>query len=369
MIALVAQLCAAQPPGGVVVTDGRGGFNAAIAARAGAVVVGWQEARPSPAVFTRELAAATLAPRGPAAQVTVAPTPPEHLSGFALAPATDGIGVAFCTCYGGSGTIACASRAVTGTFAGFAPRAGTGGCSTGVGLATAGANALVAWTNAATLSFASSATRVAHTTEGDVTADALAITRADNDRAVLAWRTADSPFADGSPDARALVAVALGPDARPASRPVNLSGSGRRGAPALAWIDGAAQVVYARAASPRAPWQLARTAWTPGRRPVTIALATGRAPAMAPAIAPSRAAGCAVVSFTEGSGRATVVRAGRVCAGRFEAASLAQLSTPGVEAGDSELASDGEHVYVVWQEVPAERGVREVLRVARVGCD
>jgi hypothetical protein len=58
-----------------------------------------------------------------------------------------------------------------------------------------------------------------------------------------------------------------------------------------------------------------------------------------------------------------------VCAGRFEAASLAQLSTPGVEAGDSELASDGEHVYVVWQEIPAERGVREVLRVARVGCD
>ena len=33
MLALVAQLCAAQPPGGLVVTEARGGFNAAIAAR------------------------------------------------------------------------------------------------------------------------------------------------------------------------------------------------------------------------------------------------------------------------------------------------------------------------------------------------
>ena len=63
------------------------------------------------------------------------------------------------------------------------------------------------------------------------------------------------------------------------------------------------------------------------------------------------------------------MRAGRVCNGALDPATVAQVSRAGVEAGDSELATDGRNVYVVWQEVPAARGAREELRVARLGCD
>jgi hypothetical protein len=76
-----------------------------------------------------------------------------------------------------------------------------------------------------------------------------------------------------------------------------------------------------------------------------------------------------VLSWTEGSGRRTIVRAGRVCNGVLDASTVAQVSGVGVEAGESELATDGRHVYVVWQEIPAARGAGEELRVARLGCE
>jgi hypothetical protein len=75
-----------------------------------------------------------------------------------------------------------------------------------------------------------------------------------------------------------------------------------------------------------------------------------------------------VLSWTEGSGRATVARAARVCNGAIEPGSVSQLSQPGLEAGDSELASDGSQVFAVWQEIPSVRGARAELRVARLGC-
>jgi len=53
--------------------------------------------------------------------------------------------------------------------------------------------------------------------------------------------------------------------------------------------------------------------------------------------------------------------------GALGTASVAQLSRPGVEAGDREVTSDGTDVYAVWQEIPGAWGSRPELRVARLG--
>ena len=95
-------------------------------------------------------------------------------------------------------------------------------------------------------------------------------------------------------------------------------------------------------------------------------VATGAAPAMAPSLVPSSPAGCFVMSWTEGTGHTTVARMGRVCNGQLDAASVAQVSRAGIESGDSEIASDGTSVYVVWQEIPGPR-LPSQLRVARAG--
>jgi hypothetical protein len=164
--------------------------------------------------------------------------------------------------------------------------------------------------------------------------------------------------------------MTLDADARPSSQPVVFTAApGFVGAPAVTWAHGAALVTYARAASARAAWQLALATWTPGRRRTVAALRTGRAAATAPSIVAAQATGCAVLSWTEGSARRTVVRAGRVCHGALDAATVATVSRAGFEAGDSELATDGRHVYVVWQEIAPGRGGRSELRVARLGCE
>lgn len=98
------------------------------------------------------------------------------------------------------------------------------------------------------------------------------------------------------------------------------------------------------------------------------ALPTGRAPATAPSLAAAPSGGCAVLSWTEGTGRRTVVRAGRVCHGALDPTTVAQVSRAGVEAGESEFATDGRGVYVVWQEIPAARGSPAELRAARLDC-
>ncbi len=378
---VLAQLCTVVPAGGVVVTEGRGGHGAVLAAHAGGVVVGWQEtgARPSgtqggppdwrpTAAYSRELDGTTMTPRAAAREVTREEESYAHLGMLAASPspAGDGAGIAWCQCFGGTGNIACESTAF-GNFPAVTARHTGGGCSSATALGTAGAGSVFAFTDAATVALVGSRTGREHGTREGATADRMAIARADGDRAVLVWRSGD-----GSSEAGTLhiEGVVLDGDARPSSQSVSLGGAPDRvGAPAVAWVGGAALVTFARAATATAPWQLALATWTPGRRHAVAALATGQAPAVAPSIVASRTAGCAVVSWTEGRGRGTVVRAGRVCNGALDRATVAQVSQAGVEAGDSELATDGRHTYVVWQEIPSGRGVREELRVGRLACE
>lgn len=309
-----------------------------------------------------------MAPRAAARELTREEEFYAHLGGLAAAPspAGDGAGIAWCQCFGGTGNIACETLAF-GSFPAVTARRTGGGCSGGTALGTAGAGSVFAFTDSATVALVGSRTGREHGTRDGVTADRMAIARADGDRAVMVWRTG---VFGGEAQGMTIGAMVLDGDARPSSQAVTLGGATDRvGAPAVAWVGGAALVTYARAATERAPWQLALATWTPGRRHTAATLATGRAPAMAPSIVASRAAGCAVMSWTEGRGRGTVVRAGRVCNGALDRATVGQVSQAGVEAGDSELATDGRHVYVVWQEIPSGRGVREELRVGRLTCE
>jgi|GEM_PF-1186948 len=377
-----AQLCGAATPGGVVVTEGRGGYGAVIAAHAGGVVVGWQETGPRPTrgaegppgwrprlSYARVLDPATLVPRGAADNFAGEEVFYAHSTGLAAAgaPGGDGAAIAHCQCFGGTGRIVC-ERQPFGDFPAVAAARAGAGCSGGVALGTAGAGAVLAFTDGAELRLVGSRSGRVHGTADGATADRMALARADGERAVLAWRSADG--GGGAAGALSVRAMTVDGDARPGSRPVTLTATpGRVGAPAVTWVGGAALVAYAQASSARAPWQLALATWAPGRRPAVAALGTGRASATAPSIVPARGAGCAVLSWTEGSGRRTVVRAGRVCNGVLDASTVAQVSGVGVEAGESELATDGRHVYVVWQEIPAARGAGEELRVARLGCE
>ena len=63
-----------------------------------------------------------------------------------------------------------------------------------------------------------------------------------------------------------------------------------------------------------------------------------------------------------------VVRTGQVCNGALVPESVSQLSSAGSEGGDSELATDGTHVYVVWQQITAAPHRMTELRVARLTC-
>lgn len=376
-----AQVCSVLPAQGVVVTEGRGGYGAVIAAYAGHVHVGWEEtgARPEgyregppewrPRVaYARELDGATLAPRGPATELAREGEFYAHMTGLAAAssPAGDGAAFGYCQCFGGTGNIACETQGF-GSFPAVGARHTGGGCSDGTALGTAGAGAVFAFTDSAAVALVGSRTGREHGTRDALTADRMAITRADGERAVLVWRT--GLFGEQANNSE-IGAMTLDGDARPSSQSVTLSAaSDRVGAPAVTWANGAALVTWARAATATAPWQLALATWTPGRRHAVTALRTGRAPAMAPSIAGLRTPGCAAISWTEGRGRATVVRAGRVCNGALVVGSVGQVSRAGVEAGDSELASDGRDVYVVWQEIPRGRGAREELRAARLSCE
>ena len=374
-----AQLCGAIPPEGVVVTEGRGGYGAVLAAYTGGVVVGWEETGPRPpadeggppgwrprVAYARELDAATLEPRGAARAIDRESVFFERMTGLAASasPAGDGAAIAGCQCAGGTGTIRCSSHGF-GAFPPVHAAAERGGCSGGIALGTAGDASVLAFTNAAALRLVGSRSERVHGDSADLTADRMAIARADADRAVLVWRSGD-----GAPGHAVLSAMSLDADARPSSQPVVFNAApGFVGVPAVAWVDGAALVAYARAATVRSPWQLALGTWTPGHGHAVTALRTGRSPAVAPSIVATRAPGCAVLSWTEGTGRRTVVRAGRVCRGVLDPATVAQVSRADVEAGESELATDGRHVYAVWQEVAAARGRREELRVARLGCE
>ncbi len=206
--------------------------------------------------------------------------------------------------------------------------------------------------------------------------DAPAMAPAGEDQALAVWRaTPQGGDRDGDyvvpsvPGARGAIRARLvGIDGHPRGHVVVLSAPGGDvGAPAVAWIGGGADVVYAHRRASSEPWHLVLSRWTPGNAPTQTEIATGAAPAVAPAIvAEPGAGGCAIVSFTEGQGHGTIVRAGRRCPSAPTLSGVRPLSGVAIEAGASALASDGVRVYAVWQELPSAAPAE--LRAARVTC-
>ena len=138
------------------------------------------------------------------------------------------------------------------------------------------------------------------------------------------------------------------------------------GAPAVVSNGSRASVYYA-SRSGKAPFALTVTHWADGGALTRATLATGAAPAVAPAVAASGDAACVVLSWTEGSGKETRVRAGLACNDALVASTAVDVSPKDVEAGDSELAAAfGKH-FVVWQELP--KGRPPELKLAALSCD
>lgn len=160
----------------------------------------------------------------------------------------------------------------------------------------------------------------------------------------------------------------LGKDGSPHAGIVAVSAPGGDvGAPAIASSGEGAAVVYA-ARTGAAPWALTLAHWKAGAPITRATVTTGADPAMAPALVPTDEPGCMLVSWTEGKGSATHVRAGLVCNDALVTASVVDVSASGVEAGDSELArAASSAAYVVWQELP--KGKPAELRLAKITCD
>jgi hypothetical protein len=207
--------------------------------------------------------------------------------------------------------------------------------------------------------------------------DAPAIAAAGADQAVAVWRASPgrgqtdgdyiAPAVPGVPGA--IRARLVGTDGHGRGHVVVLSAPGDDvGAPAVAWVGGAADVVYAHRRAHGEPWHLVLARWTPGSPPVRTEITTGAAPAVAPAIVGEPGpSGCAIVSWTEGEGHGTAARAGRLCPSATTPSDVEQLSRAAIEAGASALATDGTGVFTVWQELPGH-GAPAELRAARLSC-
>ncbi|MFO0559529.1 MAG: hypothetical protein U0269_16045 [Polyangiales bacterium] len=366
--------CAAQTQGGTVVTENRGGFNARLAASASGVVVAWVEQRafanrdfaPSGAAnfyYARVLDRATLTARGAAQSLFAQEAPYEIGMGPALGTTSDGrIAAIVCTCVGGSANTLCSASTLAGTpaFGELRPRARQSSvCPSGALSATGvGAQLLVAspFPDAAGIRMYGTSVGALQDVEMDGAIEAPAMAQVGADQAVYARRVNN-----------AIEARLFDVRGNARGRAVTLSSAGAQvGAPFLLSSGDSVIAAFSQRRG-RGAWTVHLATWRPGTAPTHVDVNTGSAPAMAPSLAPS-SNGCVVLSWTEGSGRNTVARAGRVCNGALDAASVATLSRAGIEAGDSELASDGASVFAVWQEIPPGRGARAELRVARLGC-
>lgn len=148
---------------------------------------------------------------------------------------------------------------------------------------------------------------------------------------------------------------------------VQLSDAGALvGAPAIAAAsDGSAVVLFASRKNAKEPWRLMRADWRGDT--VTKAPFDGSAePTQAPALAPAHDAKCMHVAWVEGAGDKTLTRVGTMCDGHVAPATIATVSSPGVEGGRAVLATSEAGTFAAWQEFPS--GKPAELRVARLAC-
>jgi hypothetical protein len=370
-----AQTCAPHVAGGVVVTEGRGGMGARLSASPQGIAVTWVEQRPyanrdfrgasgmASFFYGRVVERQTAAPRGAASLLFDQTAPYVAGMGPALAQSSDGrIASVVCTCVGGSANTQCEATTLVGTpaFGDLRPRTRQSSvCPRGpLAAAGVGAQLLVASPFPDVDGVRMYGTAVGGLQDvalsGEI--DAPTMAAVGSDQALYVRR------AGGAIEARLFDARG---NAR--GRPVVLSSPRNQvGAPFALSLGESVLVAFAQRRG-RDPWKIHFATYRAGGAVTHADITTGGQPAMAPSLAPSTN-GCVALSWTEGTGRTTVARAGRVCNGALDASTAAQLSQPGIEAGDSEIATDGAHLYAVWQELSSARGGRAELRVARLGC-
>lgn len=373
--ASVAQTCAPSVAGGVVVTEGRGGMSARLAASSQGIVVSWVEQRAFASAdfrggsgaashfYARVVDRTSVTPRGAAQSLFEQSAPYELGMGPALAQTSDGrIAGVVCTCVGGSANTLCAATTLVGTpaLAELRPRMRQSSvCPQGSLAATGvGANVLVAspFPDADGIRMYGTAVGALQDVALSGAVDVPTMAAVGSDQALYVRR------AGGAIEGRLFDVRG---NAR--GRPVVLSSPRNQvGTPFALSLGDAVLVAFAQKRG-RDPWKIHFATYRPGAAVTHADITTGTQPAMGPSLAPSTN-GCVVLSWTEGTGRTTVARAGRVCNGALDATTAAQLSQAGVEAGDSEVVTDGTNVFAVWQEIPAARGARAELRVSRLGC-
>jgi hypothetical protein len=410
--AAAASGCSVSPVGGVLVARGQSAPHAqAVAAGAGGLLVTWLESlsgtpcRGGDTCIPIDGHARVFDPTLLSPDAAVGPPPlrlsqgtvVEATSGFApIALENGGLHAASCRASAVSSRLECAfTREAGPPLAETAWTVDTHGSalSIGPGAATGvGGTALLIVPALGEMVFFASGTPVRREYIAEVGAsgadrnsaaagvafiDAPAIAPAGADQAVAIWRaTPQSGGRDGDyippsvPGARGAIRARIaGTDGHARGHVVVLSEAGEDvGAPAVAWVGGAVDAVYAHRRAPSEPWHLVLSRWTPGSAPVRTEIATGFAPAVAPAIVPEPGpSGCAIVSWIEGQGHGTVVRAGRLCPPATTPSGVGQLSRAEIEAGTAALATDGTRIFTVWQELPGH-GAPAELRAARLTC-
>ncbi len=390
---LLAQLCAPTPAAGVPIERSEGGMLHSIAAGAAGVLVSWVSRTVLPMEGSGNLGGQTETDGNyallDAATLSRVPNPPLMNGGGSFSEQGWHLGVA--PLFLGDGSPATAACEATMAYGTDDPRTHMerGGCSLGgpafgravpsaqlaagappqhnriAALGTGARTALVALPHCQQLRVWNTATtRFTNVAEGSADAcgaggvEVPVLTSDGAGGAYALWRQG------GQLRGRSLDAAGA-----PRGPVVNVSPRGDVGAPAAYWSNGGLTVVYAGRANGRAPYQLQLVRWAPPAAPAApVTLATSAEPAVAPALAATAQPGCSVLSWTDGRGTGTFVRMGRLCANAIVPGSVAQLSHPGVEAGDSELAgAPGGNVYAVWQELTGPRR-RAGLHVARVQC-
>jgi hypothetical protein len=355
------------------------------------VVVTWGELRPAAAGFgpeggkqrtelARVFDAGTLEARGPGkvvGQQEAADAFSNGIAPFALADGTLGTGTCAWAAFAGRFTcrLAPAAPGPPGTFSGadYDDRgvAGPGPQGDRVAVAAVGEAAILLAPQCQDVRIFSSAGKaglrpLAYGTadartdcEPKRTIDAPAIAAMGSDEALGVWR-----------HGAAIEGRRVGKDGLPRGPLFTVSAAGENvGAPAIAWTGTEARVAYAAWTGGR-PTTIAFAHWKPDGAPATRAtVATGNTPAMAPALASTDDAACTVISWTEGKGSGTRVRAGLACDDALVAGSVVDVSTFATEAGDSELARLGPSgaYAVVWQELP--KGKPAELRLAKLICE
>lgn len=376
--ALAQGTTCAPRPGAVVASEGRGGFGARLVASPRGVAVTWVENAPwggdfsgqrgsAQSYYGRVFDPATLAARGPGVNTMLQDVPYAVPMGpVALARADGALHGLDCMCVGGAARFACALHDLaSGGVASERIRPDnrqTSVCPIGALSATVvGGDVLAAvpFPDVNGVRMHGTAVGALQNVALDEEVQVPAMAALGNTEAVFVRRSRGVSIVGQAFDVRG--------NAR--GRPMVLS-TGMQGtavgAPFVLSQGASVLVAYAQRLR-SSPWRIQFVQWAPGTDPVRTEIDTGREAAMAPSLAQAEN-GCVVLSWTQGSGRTTVAYAGRVCNGRIEAGTIAPISQAGVEAGDSEVASSGGAVYAVWQEIPAGRGARAELRLARLGC-